>query len=194
MVEMASNPDEVEEEAAPVEASAAALADLRAQLATAVRRCAELDAARAAADVERAAAVTSWRAAEDALIAERDAGRAAVDALATARLELEEEVALVAARTQELATESELRAAAEARAIGAEQERDALASEVAEAFRLLHHFEQQADEQQRRADAQLAEIHAEIQATKNELEAARAAPAGPLPAKRAKELSKKWRR
>lgn len=212
MVEMVSSPEEGQEEASLLNESAAALDELRAQLATAQRRCAELEAARATAELERVAGATSRRAAEDALEAEREARRTTENALAAARAELDEEaarravldqtaaeslgklMALVATRTQELAAESELRAAAEARGVQAEQERDALASEVAELFRLLQQFEQQTHEQDRRTDAKLADMHAKIQTLQDAHQGALAGAAEPPPAKRAKDLSRKWRR
>ena len=161
------------------------------------------------------------RVAEMELASERGALQTATDALAATRMALEQEVearaaterlaaetigklmALIAKRTEDLATESERRAAAESRAAEAEQARLALAAENAEALRM---FEEYTAEQQRAMGAQMTQVDAQlarIEALQNEMTAVReqmpsTAPAAPsvdrTHAKRAKGLSKKWRR
>lgn len=170
---------------------------------------------------ELAAERSARRTAEIELAGEREARQTAADALAATRTALEQEVearatterlaaetigklmALLGKRTEELATESELRAAAESRAAEAEQARDTLAAENAEALRM---FEAYTEEQQRAMGAQMTQVESQltrIEALKNEITAARehipsttpAAPSVDRPhAKRAKDLSKKWRR
>lgn len=209
----------------------------------AARRTAEAErtaavTARRSIEDDLAAERSARRVAEAELVAEREARQAAADDLVAARTALEQEgetrsvmerlaaetmgklMALVAQRTQELAAESERRAAAEAhaveaetrateagaraaeaeaRALEAEQARDAMAAENAEALRVFEEYTKEVDERHRAMEAQLTKIHGlegQIAATRALIPTVQVTATSPdRPAtSRAKGLSKKWRR
>ncbi len=219
-VESASSP---EPSAALVELRdrlAAALS--RCEELDAARKTAEVErtaatTARRYVEEELAVERSARRHAETEVAAEREARQAAAEALAAARTALEQEgearnalerltaeavgklMTLLAERTQELATESERLAGAEARAAEAEQARDALAAENAEALRMFEAYTREVDEHQRATEARLTKIddlQSEIVAMRALIPAARPTAMSteqPAPS-RAKSLSKKWRR